>query len=365
MMLLSSVETTFVEDQASEFLARMLRRLGSDSLAALKPVTSEPAAELTVIPVADPLALSSAERDALTASFRSRHGVAAFALTAPPPLGSLPHPLLALADQLSDRLGLGFPLTHPAESAPFVLETFGRSDGTTKIFDVGGMSHEALTPRPLPPHFDGTGNACGVVAFGLYIDGAPGQAPVNYFQNIAVLALDLAAADEEAFLSLFLPDAITVLWQDLRISRPILFLDPDGQPQAWFRAPDAEISVAVRPGCPPLERARAFIDEHTRPCAHGSSYIRLDQVGGGCLVDNTATIHGRTGYADASDDGARRILSRKWWVRSATDQNYRICPGTRIDERFGRLYPELFGPESLADGWVYDAEAGRNVRRGS
>jgi alpha-ketoglutarate-dependent taurine dioxygenase len=337
--------------QAEAWVALMLKYLHRDSLTDVAQVTSKPAIELEPVPIADVYALTSAERTALRGGFASRHGVVCFTTgTSAARAGS--HPLLAMGRQLANDLPTGFPVTHPAESSPAVLAVSTDFDGTAKIFEVADATHDALTSEALPPHFDGTGNAGTVTAFGMYMDSVQMDAPVNYFQNVRMLGLDLAYRDREAFDSLFLPDAITVRWQGLEITRPVFYLNYAEHPQAFFRVNDSDAMVHPRPDTPSLERAFEFLTEHLTPYAPGSSFTRFADVGAGCIVDNRTTIHGRTAFTSSPGEGARRVLARKWWTDRAEYQSHRMCPGTAVNPALAHAFPQLFGPAVIDGTWL-------------
>jgi hypothetical protein len=334
----------FAAEQSKAWTTAMLARLRINSLADLALVTEYDAIELAPVAVSDSNALTPEELRALQDGFMSRHGVVCFT-TAGPVEGYVEHPLLAIGRQLEDRLPTRFPITHPAENSSAVLEVADHFDGTAKIFEVAGATHDALTNEALPPHFDGTGNAGTVAAFGMYLDSVPAEAPVNYFQNILMLGLALAILDYEAFEALFLPDALTVSWQGLEIIRPILYMNYAGAPQACFRMNDSDAGVQVRADTPALDHAKRFLEEHLVPYAPGSSFARFERAGAGCLVDNRATIHGRSSFM--SRPGTRRVLARKWWTDRAEFQSHRMCPGTALAPAASSVYPERFGPDAV------------------
>jgi hypothetical protein len=153
----------FATEQSKAWTTEMLARLQVNSLAELTPVTEYDATELAPVAVSDSNALTPEKLRALQDGFMSRHGVACFTIEGSIE-GYVEHPLLAIGRQLENRLPTRFPITHPAENSPAVLEVADRFDGTAKIFEVAGATHDALTNEALPPHFDGTGNAGTVTA---------------------------------------------------------------------------------------------------------------------------------------------------------------------------------------------------------
>jgi hypothetical protein len=335
----------FATEQSKAWMTAMLARLQIDSLADLTPVTEYAAVQLEPVAVFDCSALTPEELRAVEDGFMSRHGVVCFT-TAAHVEGCAEHPLLTIGRQLEDRLPTRFPITHPAENSPAVLEVADRFDGTVKIFEVAGSTHDALTREALPPHFDGTGNAGTVAAVGMYLDSAATEAPINYFQNVLMLGLALAIRDYKAFEALFLPDAFTLSWQGLKIIRPILYMNYAGAPQACFRVNDSDAKVGVRRGTAALDRAKRFLDEHLVPYAPGSSFAQFERAGAGCLVDNRATIHGRSAFRSRPGSSGR-ILARKWWTDQSEFQSHRKCSGTALVRGASSVYPDLFGPNAI------------------
>ena len=149
--------------------------------------------------------------------YLGEHGVAHFIVQNPEDVGSKSHPMLDIAEQLSNALPLRFPVDHPMEGHPEAVSRFGPADGTLKIYDLEtrdgllGYREQAETSEQFDAHNDGLGYAGAVEAFMLYADSAPLWGGYTYFQNVVMLSLLLARRDPDAFGSLFLPDAITAV----------------------------------------------------------------------------------------------------------------------------------------------------------
>ena len=95
------------------------------------------------------------------------------------------------------------------------------------------------------------------------------------FQNIVSLSLVLARKDQDAFSSLFLPDAIKALRPRgkgaIEVTTPVLFLNELNVPQVFLRIETGEYKIGWRGDCPPLVRAAEFLKKHARPFSPGST----------------------------------------------------------------------------------------------
>lgn len=111
--------------------------------------------------------------------YLGEHGVAHFIVQNPEDVGSKSHPMLDIAEQLSNALPLRFPVDHPMEGHPEAVSRFGPADGTLKIYDLEtrdgllGYREQAETSEQFDAHNDGLGYAGAVEAFMLYADFAP------------------------------------------------------------------------------------------------------------------------------------------------------------------------------------------------
>jgi hypothetical protein len=231
-------------------------------------------------------------------------------------------------------------------------------------FFLGGIGH--TLPFMIPSFSLATAVAIVVVMVELgiiswirhrYMESPPLFGGTTYFQNIPLLALLLAKTDHEAFDSLFLPDAITIVRPRgkgaIKVTTPVLFVNDCRRPQSFYRVPSGEYSVSWRRH-EPLLRAKAFLDKHSEPFSLGSFFLNFPAPGHGCLINNQLIAHARTGFRDDPDRKLIRLLSRKWFMRSPRDSVYKLVPGMFITERFADAYADVCRPELLEGEWLYD-----------
>ena len=215
-------------------------------------------------------------------------------------------------------------------------------------------------------HNDGLGYAGAVEAFMLYADSVPLSGGYTYFQNIVLLALNLARIDHEAFDSLFLPDAITAIRPRgkgaIKVSTPVLFVNEQRCPQIFLRLRTGEYEISWRDD-PALARASNFMNYHAEPFALGSSFIHLDRRGAGCLARNHWVTHGRTPFVNGGDRRDTRVLARKWFMCAERHTHYKHVPGMHILAGYASIFPDRFGPDQLEGDWNYSPLTGRNERK--
>lgn len=365
------VDLEFVK-QADEFLelARQELRLRSD--ADVRRLRRVPPRPLAAVIIGDYKRLSAGERSALKSAYYGPDGVAYFIVLNPDEKTELPHPLFHLAEQLASDLPLRFPLRHPLEDHPDIVAKFG-GDHTVKVFDFversgsTGYREQGETSEMFAMHHDGLGSGGTVEVAGLYTDAAPLYGGYTYFQNMLTIALELAADDADAYRSLFLPDATTMLRPRgkgaLKVVCPVLFVNENHEPQSVFRSPSGEYVIDWRSDVEALQRAKAALETCAHPFAPGSTFIHLSARGHGCFIRNRAIAHGRTSFVNGPGTEQTRVLARKWYMRSERDAVYKHVPGLFVAPEFGNLLPELFGSDFLVGEWQYDPTAGRNLRK--
>lgn len=367
---LSDTELQFVA-QNEEFVAKALLRLKHAKLSDLPDVRLRAPIALRPTVIRDYRSLSDDEKQSLESDYGGPEAVAYFILENCSDSRFPRHPIHVMAEQLVDQLPLRFPIDHPLENHPEAAKRFGPGDGTRKIYDLPIPPHldkyreQNETAEQFDAHNDGLGYGGAVEAFMLFADEGPAWGGYTYFQNVIRLALLLARDDHEAFLSLFLPDAITVLRPRgkgaIKVTSPILFLGEFGEPQVFFRLSSGEYQVNFRPN-EALSRALAQLSPACTPFARGSSFIHLTRRGYGCIVGNTTIIHGRTPFIDLAERGLRRVLARKWFMTSVEQTEYRHVPGMRVFRKYAEIYPHLFGEDRLQGEWHWNSEKHENVR---
>ena len=358
--------------QRELFVPAALRDLGWTTLEEVPNFTAFLANPIRPTLIQDCRALLSSEIESIRSSFYGLSGVAHYIVLNPDCQGKASHPLLEIANQLSDVLPLKYPVEHPMEKHPEAIARFGAPDGTLKIYDLEtrdgttGYREQAETSEMFDAHNDGLGYAGAVEAFILHSDNAPLWGGYTYFSNLIALSLLLAHSDAEAFASLFLPDAITALRPRgkgaIRVSSPVLFMNEQRKPQNFFRVQTGEYRITWRQGCPPLDRARAFLMAHVQPFSRGSVFVHFDRKGSGCIARNHWVVHGRTPFINGNASSTTRVLARKWFMSAPEHARYKHVPGMHIMERFASIYPDRFGPERVVGDWHFDPERGQNVR---
>jgi hypothetical protein len=202
-------------EHATTFIQATIGELGWASVDEVQRVLAAPPIPLDPVVIEDVAALTDAEIAAITANYYGPFGVAGFVVLNPPMLSTTrAHPLFTIADQLNGSINLDFPLEHPLENHPLTIDEFDGVDHTVKVRDVpkeGGYREQGETSEQFDTHHDGMGSAGTVDTVFLYMDGAPVYGGYTYFQNLPRIALGLALADMPAFVSLFAPDAVTLL----------------------------------------------------------------------------------------------------------------------------------------------------------
>ena len=352
------------------FIDRMLRSLRKESLSTVPDVSDRPTSALEPVIVDDYKELTEANRRAIIDSYHSRHGVA-YLVVRNADQRCERHPLFVIADQLRTDLHLDHPLTHPLEGHSEAISRFGAPDGTVKIYNLpgkggaAGYREQAETNEVFDFHHDGLGSGGTVETAILYMDSPPLWGGYTYFQNIPLLGLELAKRDREAFVSLFLPDALTIIRPRgkgaIKVRSPVLFVNENDKPQSFFRVASGEYQVHWRQPPPELGRARAFLERFAMPFASGSVFIHLSAKGHAAIMNNQMVAHARTAFGDDPQHGQVRVLSRKWFMRSERDSVYKHVPGMFVSKEFRDPYPQYFSQEFLGGEWLYDAHADKNI----
>jgi Taurine catabolism dioxygenase TauD, TfdA family len=354
--------------QSDEFVKLTLELFCLNRLDDL-PFNNTAATALYPVIINDYKCVSNAEKRLLKDHYYGVNGVAVFYFENHAEWKSGTHPILIFSEQVQNDLPLKFPLSHPMELHSEAISRFGSPDGTLKIYDLdtdGSKKYreQAETSEQFDAHNDGLGYAGDVEAFILYGESPPIWGGYTYFQNMLTVALQLRQIDEEAFNSLFLPDAITALRPRgkgaIKVTSPVLFLNEDNSPSAFLRITTGEYDITWRSGTAPLTRAKTFIEKYVGPFTPNSSFAHLN-VGMGVIVRNQQVIHGRTHFIDGSV-GPKRRLARKWFMRQEESMAYKHVPGIRLRHDFAAIYPNLFGPDMLEGEWNYNLENNRNIR---
>jgi hypothetical protein len=372
VLALNSDERAFVQ-QKETFLTMALQMLGVRTLDELSDPTERLPQPLPPVIIDDYHSLTNDAKSALRSAYWGEHGMAYFIVLNPDAHSTMCHPMLEIADQLSDLLPLRFPVDHPMEGHPEAVARFGAPDGTLKIYDLdtkdgrAGYREQAETSEQFDSHNDGLGYGGAVEAFMLYADSAPLWGGYTYFQNVVSLSLALARKDPDAFTSLFLPDAITALRPRgkgaIKVTTPVLFVNEQGVPQVFLRVETGEYRITWRDDCLPLVRAAEFLNRHARPFAPGSTFINLCRSGAGCIARNGWIVHGRTRFLNGTRPSETRVLARKWFMTRPEHARYKHVPGMHILDGYAAIYPERFGRDALVGHWNYDPELGKNIRK--
>lgn len=365
-------ESIFVS-QSTTFVSLMLQQLSISRLEDLPVHSLSMASEVEPILIQDLARLSDKELAAIRDAYNSPVGVAALVPKTASSVEQLPktqHPLHSIAAQLASVIPTHHALEHPLERHPEVSKRFGALDGTVKVYNLPKPSgtdsyrEQGETSDAFEIHHDGLGSAGTVETVFLYCDSAPLTGGFTYFQNIGRLSLDLARQDPEAFQSLFLPNAVSILRPRgkgaLKVTCPVLYINDCGKAQSSYRRSTGEYRVTWRSDVPPLGRARDFLNASTNGFAGGSTFVHFTLPGQCCLIRNGLVAHGRTSFVDGVDAMQRRCLSRKWFMRTAEDAIYKHVPGLRIAEPYASLFPDICGTDVTTGEWRYDGNTDRN-----
>lgn len=355
--------------QSDAFLEKLLRQRGYSSLAEVQDITDRTTFPVYPVVTNDLRQLTSEEKERMVRAYRT-FGVAYFIWMNPRPSDG-PHPIFLLAAQLQDEINLRFPLVHPLEGHPESVKRFGDADATVKIYDLpkaetSSYREVAETNLAFEVHSDGLGSGNAVENFVLYSDSAPVFGGFTFFYDLLALALSLARTDYKAFQSLFWPTAITAIRPRgkgaIKVISPILYLDDDGNPNAFFRRDSGEYTMKWRQGSEEFDRGLNFLMKFTNPFCNGSCFVNFTRAGHGIVARNLGFAHGRTPFIDGNNAEQRRVLSRKWFMKNQTHQTYKHVPGMLVDAEYSRLFPEYFGADKLVGEWRYDIETDTNIR---
>ena len=367
-MNLSKKEIKFIS-QSEVFVEKALKGLGLSSLKDID-MKSRKAKPLVPTIIRDFRNLTSEEKDSIVQAYYSNDAAASFIILNAREHPVDKHPILNIAKQLCPRIPLCYPIDHPMEGHPEAISRFGQPDGTLKLYDLdtdGSMKYreQGETSEEFKAHNDGLGYAGDVEAFILYCDSGPLWGGFTYIQNIVAESLKLAIADREAFNSLFLPDALTALRPRgkgaIKVTSPVLYINENKDPQVFLRESSGEYEISWRADYEPLVRARRFIISRIQAFSDNSSFVHFMKRGEGCIVRNQWTIHGRTSFIDG-DRYNRRVLARKWYMRTEEMANYKHIPSIRVHDDYAQLFPEQFNKAMLVGEWNYSLERGRNIR---
>ena len=367
---ISSQESAFTE-QRFPFLHRAAARYGRVAVS-LEEYYARAPQPLQPLVVNNLETLTGHELDTLRDGYASGYGV----LYVVPQIfrerasSDEQHPLLLFAKQVAEVLPLGYPVDHPMEGHPEARVRFGPPDGTLKLYNLpippgqDRYREQAETTELFAAHNDGLGYAGLIRSSIIALDRAPLWGGYTYFQNLIRFAPVLDKSDPDAFEALFLPDAITALRPRgkgaIKVTAPVFFLGPDGDPQMFFRIASGEYVITWR-NHPALLRAKAILERLCAPFAADSRFVHLMRPGELVLIDNRHVAHGRTRFIDP-DDGSGRILARKWFVPTLSDAVYRHVPGIAVHPKYACLFPEQFSGAALTGEWHFDAGVSNNIR---
>jgi hypothetical protein len=336
----------------------------------LEDVFRQPPIPLEPVPIEDPGAVTSAERDLLRAGFLGPQGVAHFAVTGAIPTNTDRHFSLDLAAALSSVMPTGFPVNHPMEGHPEAVSRFGEPDGTLKIYDlpippgIDKYREQAETNELFAAHNDGLGYGGAIAVSMLTADSPPAWGGYTCFQQLVRISLALANSDPPAFAALFQPDAIVALRPRgkgaIRVTSPVLYVNDRDEPQVFFRIASGEYQISWKEGDSDLARAREHLLRLGTPFAPDSCFVHMMRRGEGVLMRNRQVVHSRTPFAD-DVDGSQRVLARKWFVSKRNEARYKHVPGMNVAARYACLFPEYFREELLDGDWHYDSELDENL----
>ena len=282
------------------------------------------------------------------------------------------HPLFTVCEQLEYSLHLKHPMVHPLEGHVEPVRRFGRSDNTVKIYNlpkiIDGKSYRevAETNEAFEVHLDGLGSAGTVETIILFMDSAPLFGGFTFFYDMFSIGMALAETDKEAFRSLFLPNAFCAIRPRgkgaIKVTTPIFYINEDGKPQVFFRKNSGEYRMTWREDCPPLLRAKIFLEKYTEPFASGSYFAPFSKRGTMCISRNRDIAHGRLSFIDGEDSKNQRCLSRKWFMTHSHHAVYKHVPGIALRKDLRDLVPDQFGDDKLTGEWLYDQLTKENKR---
>jgi hypothetical protein len=359
--------------QRFAFLEKAREQLPDDADLTVEALLRTPPRPLAPVVIDDPASLTDGEREAIAAQFWGPDAVAYAAVANYSKLLDGRHIVLTVAEQLSDDLGLRYPVEHPMEQHPEARGRFGEPDGTLKIYNlpipdgVDKYREVAESKELFAAHNDGLGYGGAVAAVTFFLDSPPAWGGYTCFQNLLRIAIAIANDDPDGFEAMFLPDAITALRPRgkgaIRVTSPILYLNTVGEAQTFYRVSSGEYVITWRHDVAALNRVAPLLLQLAQPFAPASTFVHLMHPGEGVFIRNAAAIHSRTPFED-DVYGTSRVLARKWFVRSAGDATYKHVPGMNVAPEYAALFPEYFASELVEGEWHFDAASGENRRIG-
>jgi hypothetical protein len=135
VLALNSDEQAFVQ-QKEGFLTKALQMLGAGPLDELSDPTERLPLPLPPVIIEDYRSLTEDAKSALNRAYWGGYGAAHFIVLNPDEPATRHHPVLEIAEQLSNLLPLQFPVDHPMEGHSEAVSRFGAPDGTLKIYDL-------------------------------------------------------------------------------------------------------------------------------------------------------------------------------------------------------------------------------------
>jgi hypothetical protein len=355
--------------QSEPFLERLLTQRGYASLTDVEGITSRQTFPLVPVTVRDIARITAEEKSQLVDSY-SQYGVSYFVCRNPNTHGDPVHPLFQIADQLKDQINLRFPYIELVDEVVDGVERMpDPAYGTAKVYDrryVSGGSERDISETNLgfEAHSDGLGSGNTVENVILYCDSAPLFGGFTFFFDVLALSLQLAKEDYKAFQHLFIPSGLTAVRREgaIKVVGPVLYLDDDGNPNAFFRRGGGEYILRWYQGSDEFARGVRFLTEFTTPFCKGSYFVTFSRKGHGAISRNFGFVHSRTPFIDGDDADQKRVLSKKWFMKSVAHQEYKRVPGICLSKDYASLFPEYFGADSLRGEWRYDADTGNNQR---
>jgi len=362
-MHLTKKENLFIS-QSKLFLEKALIDFNLSNIDELTAEIESESIPLEPVIINNYKSLSTSEINHLKKNFATNNGITYFYVKNNVNINSEKHPIIVISEQLKSELQLQNPISYPYDYDRDTISKFGKPDGTTKIYESSTkLDSLALTSKTMSPHQDGMGMGGLISRVAFYCDSPPLIGGITFFQNIIKVGLHLYKSDEEAFYSLFLPNAISFTRKNkrkgIKITGPIFYLNEQGQPTFNLKCKDALHNVEYR-NFQPLFRAIEFLHRYSKPFSNGSQFIQFTNEGLGCIVDNLQNIHGRTSFINDAEKDKIRVLSRKWFCRNVSINKYQYFPGLYIQKKYADLYPEYFGQKYLSGEWQYNKVLDKN-----
>ena len=213
----------------------------------------------------------------------------------------------------------------------------------------------AETYKEFHTHSDGLGSGGTVQTVVLYCDSPAERGGQFYYYDLIELFKLLYEYSPKTFSALMMDRAITVTRKRgkgaIRVSSPIIYFADDELPGFFYRKSSGEYLVEYA-NYKLVQDGIQFIEQYAKPGTTCSLEVPFNQPFTGAILNNRFSAHHRNSFVDGASS---RLLSRKWYMRSATHQPYKHIPLVLLSERYYKMYPRYADKKYHNGEWLYNS----------